>query len=350
MSKELPLEGYFVCGGGGEGMLMGLDCLGREFTSRTANYDFIIGLPQLDTVQQRVLPPQWTYAPRDEDYESDEDEIFDESERDPDFWGYTGSPLELGLYLGTNADVVAYIFRCRFYTSLTAATDDEFDAASAEFMHELEDWRMHFTSWVGIVTSQDFVGLGGYAGASTSTWSIFTWTSNADGQRARSDARRAATLHRSQMQRSPVELHDFQACVTATGNQGAPPVEWLFIRDACSLLNGGQNRRAVIDAATAAELAMTTLIDKHLATANTDETVRTALMQRYRALDGRAALLRRLRSEVLSAQLQRDLIDPRNRATHGGHSLTDEQAQTAVDMAIEIVEEAYPLADLLRTQ
>jgi hypothetical protein len=350
MSKAWPLEGYFVCGGGGNGMLMRLDCLDREFTSRTANYEFVIGLPQLDTVQEQVLPPQWTYGPRDEDYENDEDDIFDESERDPDFWGYTGSPRELGLYWETNADVVAYIFRCRFYTSLTAATDEEFDAASSRFMHELEDWRMRFNSWVGLTTSQDFVGLGGYAGARTSTQSIFTWTSNADGQRARSDARQPATWHRSQMQIRLLELHDLQACVTATGNQGAPPVEWLFIRDARSLLNGGQSRRAVIDAATAAELAMTTLIDRYLATANTDEIVTTALVNRYRALEGRTDLLRRLRPGLLSNRLQHDLIDPRNDATHGGSSLTDAQAQTAVDLAVDIVEEAYPLADLLGTR
>jgi hypothetical protein len=128
---------------------------------------------------------------------------------------------------------------------------------------------------------------------------------------------------------SPLDLHGFQGCLTATGNQEAPPAEWLFIRDARSLLNAGENRRAVIDAATAAELAMTTLIDKYLATANTDEIVRTALVKRYSALEGRTALLRRLRSGLLSDQLQRDLIEPRNFATHGGHSLTDAQAQTA---------------------
>ena len=47
---------------------------------------------------------------------------------------------------------------------------------------------------------------------------------------------------------------------------------------------------------------MTTLIDKYLAAANTDETVRTALTKRYGALEGRAALLRKLRPGVLSDQ------------------------------------------------
>jgi hypothetical protein len=191
----------------------------------------------------------------------------------------------------------------------------------------------------------DITGLGGYAGPSRE---VLTWTSHAGGQRARTQMLTYFTPQR--IPTSPLDLHGFQGCLTATGNQEAPPAEWLFIRDAHSLLNAGENRRAVIDAATAAELAMTTLIDKYLATANTDEIVRTALVKRYSALEGRTALLRRLRSGLLSDQLQRDLIEPRNFATHGGHSLTDAQAQTAVDMAIDIVEEAYPLASLLPTQ
>jgi hypothetical protein len=253
-----------------------------------------------------------------------------------------------GVNKGTTRDV-AVISRCRFSTSLTASTDEEFDAAAQDFVNELEEWRMHFISWVGIVTAQDFVGLGGYAADVTSSPSISTWTSNPDGQRSRTHMWRPYE-HRSRVQASPLELHDLQACVTATGSQGAPPAEWLFIRDALSLLNGGHNRRAVIDAATAAELAMTTLIDKCLATANTDEVVRTALVDRYRALEGRTDLLKRLRSGLLSKRLQSDLIEPRNHATHKGRSLTDAQAQTAVDMAIDIVREAYPPASLLPTQ
>jgi hypothetical protein len=70
-------------------------------------------------------------------------------------------------------------------------------------------------------------------------------------------------------------------------------------------------------------------------------------MKRYGALEGRGALLRRLRPGVLSDQLQRDLIEPRNHATHGGREFTDAEAQTAVDMATSIVEEAHPLATLL---
>jgi hypothetical protein len=59
MSKEWPLEESFDGGGiGANGLKMTPDCLGREFTSRTANYDLIIGLPQFGS----YLEP-WVRAP-----------------------------------------------------------------------------------------------------------------------------------------------------------------------------------------------------------------------------------------------------------------------------------------------
>jgi hypothetical protein len=336
MSKELPLEGYFACGGdGGRGLFMTPDCLGRDFTSRTANYDLIIGLPQLDTFLKppgKVLPPQWTYGPPD----AGSRERVNDRDRDPFFWGRC-----VGYHIGR---INVHIFRCRFSTSLTVSTAEEFDAAVEDFLSELEDWWTRFTSWVGILTSQDFVVLGGYPGAVTRAGSVSIWTSDSQ---QRVEMRYPTRDHRIKI--SPLELHDLKACVTATGNQGVPPAEWLFIRDARSHLDAGQNRRAVIDAATAAEIAMTTLIDKYLATANTDELVRTALTERYKALEGRTQLLKRLRSE-LPKRLQHDLIEPRNDATHAGYPLTDAQARTAVDMAVDVVAAAYPLSSLLPTQ
>ena len=174
------------------------------------------------------------------------------------------------------------------------------------------------------------------------------WTSDAHGQRA-SEASLSYTNPSSKML-NPLELHDLEACVTATGNQDPPPAEWLFIRDARLLLNAGQNRRAVIDAATAAELAMATLIDEYLATSNTDEIVRTALAKKYKSLENRSDLLKNMRSGLLSPQLRNDLINPRNAAAHVGELLTDEEAQKAVNMAISVVEAAHPLASLLPTK
>jgi hypothetical protein len=352
--KDWPFEGHFVVGG--SGLYVRTECVGRIFTSRTANYDLTIGFPRRDTsslppeVQQllgtppipnmELIPPEWAYGPRDES------ERVEERHTSPVWGGLFGEAKTV--YPESVRDT-AVIYRCRFYTTLTAVDVAAFDTASEAFLRELDDWWVRFTSWVGVLTGQDFVGLGGYPQGATRSWPLLTWTGDANGQRDRVQYR-SYSPPRQGFPMSTLQWHDLQACVTATSNQDPPPAEWLFIRDARSLLSGGQNRRAVIDAGTAAELAMTTLIDKYLVGANTDEPVRKALAKRYTGLEGRSALLRRLRPGLLSDQLGRDLIEPRNLATHGGHALTDAQAQAAVKMAIDIVEEARPLAGLLPAQ
>jgi hypothetical protein len=245
-----------------------------------------------------------------------------------------------------SAKDTAIVYRCQFITALTASNDAEFNTAADDFLSELDDWWARFTSWVGILTSQDFLGLGGYSRPGITSGSLETWTGDARGQRAAAQIRSYFPPNRGTPP-SILQAQDLEACVTATGNQDPPPAEWLFIRDARSNLSGGGTRRAVIDAGTAAELAMTALVDNYLVAANTDEPVRKALARRYTGLEGRSALLRKLRPGLLSDQLGRDLIGPRNRATHGGHALTDIEAQTAVDIATDIVESAHPLASLL---
>jgi hypothetical protein len=197
MSKEWPLEGYFECGG--QGLLVTPDCLGREFASRTANYDLIIGLPQPGTRQRpaSLRPPQWTHGPIDEDEDEDDGDDEDDDD-DEDDWGLM-LPDVATLLVGVIMDAAnrpmdnlwdeanAHILRCRFYTSLTASTDEEVDAAAGDFVNELEEWWTRFTSWVSILTSQDFVQLGGHGGGIlfTKNWDVKTWTTDADGQRAR---------------------------------------------------------------------------------------------------------------------------------------------------------------------
>jgi HEPN domain-containing protein len=142
-----------------------------------------------------------------------------------------------------------------------------------------------------------------------------------------------------------LELHELEACVTAIGNQ--PPAEWLLIRDARSHLNKEEYRRAVIDAATAAELAMTALIDKFLEDANALEPLRKALARSSTNLGGKREVLNLLRPGLLHKRLQPDLIDKRNGASHRGEQYTREEATAALDIATAIVESAYPLASYL---
>lgn len=344
---------------GGSGLYVTTGCLGQRVESNTASYDLTIGLPQVDTtpdpfppeIRQRLdmpdvpkwdlVPPIWTAGPRNSAERQEEEHMTDP------VWGAVLDDGRAKIVYPESARDSAVVLRCRFATVLEATDDEEFEAAAQKFLGELDDYWTRFTSWVGILTGQDFVGLGGDPGGLTRLRPLFTWTSDQKGERADVHWRYFPSPRRGMPQRQ-LRVDELQMCATTAGRQ-SPPAEWLLIRDSRSLMRAGQNRRAIIDAGTAAEIAMTALIDKYLDGVGTDEPVKKALAEKYRALEGRESLLRTLQPGLLSDQLKRDLIWPRNRATHAGREYSDREALAAVEMATSIVEAAHPFVSLIRT-
>lgn len=361
-AQERPFEGHFVVGG--SGLYVTTVCLGQTFTSRTPNFALTIGLPRVDTsldpvpaeIRERIgepavprmdlVPPEWAYGPVDDTERMDEEHI-------SPVWGGVMDDGRARTVYPESARDSAVVFRCRFHTTLTAPSPgQQFDALAEKFLKELDDWWARFTSWVGILTGQDFVGLGGYPGGMTRSYPLVTWSAGPSGQRVDRQWRYYPSPHQGSPM-SQLQLCELEACVIAAG-RNPPPSEWLFIRDARSLLQAGQARRAVLDAGTAAELAMTTLIDKYLDdTQVTDPGVRTAF-GRFNNLVAKQEVLKFLRGGLLPERTRPDLIDLRNTAIHGlgragngWEEVTLPQAQTAVEIATAIVEAAHPLASLL---
>jgi hypothetical protein len=338
VATEWPLEGHFAVGGAG--LYVHTDCLGHAFTSRTTNYDLTIGLPQLDTVQQpgRVIPPQWTYGPSDEE---------EANERSVIFWGAAPGYGAKKAYPASSLHA-AVAYRCRYLTTLTASNDDQFFAAADNFVSELDDWWTRFTSWVGILASQDFVRLGGYSIRGAKSGTLSMWTSTADGKRAGRDVRQYFPQNRVPV--DVLELPDLEGCVNATTRQDPPPAEWLFIRDARSLLNAGDFRRAVIDACTAAELSVTALIDRKFDQAGTTQADREQQFSSHHGLANLIALHNSFRTGRLPRRLYDDVGAPRNECAHQGATSSEAEARAAILKATEVVELAYPLAGLVPIQ
>lgn len=359
VAKQRPLEGHFEAGG--EGLYVHTDCLGQTFTSRTENWDLTIGLPQMPPLSELprsrtlapigppriwrpLLPPVWRHGPIDEQDHA--------SERDAVNWGAATIPGAEHVH-PEGAKDTAVVLRCRFYTTLPASDDDDFDVARDSFLSELEDWWERLTSWLGVLTVQDFVRLGGYPRRGVASGSLSMWTSDEHNQRSEVGVR-AYLSPRQGIPSSALQLRDLQRCVTAAGDQRVPPAEWLFIRDARSLLTAGEVRRAVLDAGTAAELAMTTLIDQSLDDANADPALKKVIAESHSTLGQKKGLLDTLRPGLLSAEVKPGLIDRRNAAIHGvdrrgrrWDEITLKQAHEAVVLATDIVEAAHPLVGLL---
>ncbi|WBP94905.1 hypothetical protein O6072_02635 [Mycolicibacterium neoaurum] len=335
---KIPFEGHFTVAAAG--LYTRMDALGRVFKSRTENFDLVIGMPQIDTSFDpiRVMPPVWEYGPP-----NPQERAYEEAQT---VWGHAMEDAEI--VYPESARNQAIVYECRFFTSLTASNDEEYNIAAERFLDELDSWWSRFTSWVGIVTSQDFVRLGS-PGNGVRLRPVNSWTSGQNGFRSATERRSVWPQDRIAMKH--LELEELEACVAATGRQLPPPAEWLFIRDARSLLNASDNRRAVIDAGLAAETAFSTIIDRYFVEKGiSDERIERALKSSYSNLNGKKKLVTKLYPDLSIGQVDELLIKPRNMSTHDTDPSTFEQAAKAVELATEIVEIAHPLSELVPIQ
>lgn len=328
--KERPVEGHVAVPG--SGLLVRKDCLGRSVTSRIAldgkSYDLTIELPQLDptsALDGPLIEPGWAFGPSAN------------SECANIRWGQVTS---------RNKDQ-AQVFRCRYNTAIPPSEGGEsIDIGWEIFKLEFEVWWKSFTSWAAILASQDIVGPPDW------DWSgpdLEGWIVEPHGLWGDTVERFVSRAHGPTFR--VLELKDLEACVTAAGNHGPPPVEWQLIRDARSHANTGDEftgrenfRRAVIDAAAAAELAIPALMQRYLHDASVLEPLRKALITGSDDLGGTKEVLNLLQPGLIRSQLQENLITKSNGASHLSNHYYWEEAEAAVDIATAVVKAAYPLA------
>jgi hypothetical protein len=333
-AQKRPLEGHFECGAG---LLIATECLGHSYDSRTTNQELSISLPTLKKEWQEGFlgPPTWTYrAFRDPKKNA---EVSD----DKFTWGVT-----VGFHDepdGTQAPDFARVRRLRFETTITTTNlASDFFNARGDAVRELETWWAVLSSWISVFTRQDFVEIG-KTRSGIRVGPIVTWSGNKDGYRVN------ATIDTSlPVVSDDVEILDqrtLSGCMRLAANGTQPPDPWLFVRDARSLVNARQYRRAVLDAGTAAELAMTELIDRKLTHLNLLE--REKLLEKNRGLWELSGLMVQSNAGTRPDGLQKDLAEPRNRAAHDGAALNAAKANDAIAVASDLVEQLHPLQGLL---
>lgn len=127
----------------------------------------------------------------------------------------------------------------------------------------------------------------------------------------------------------------------------APPTERLLLRDATLAFDQGQLRRSVLDAATAAELALTKMLDERLH--GVPPEVADEVRRHAQGLERLGQTLRRLGIEPPS-QLRDVLGQIRNKAIHSGGEPTLQQARDAILLARTLVDQAQPLRRILNLQ
>lgn len=324
-----PLEGHFACG---SGFLVTPDCLGRRFSSRTATYELSITLPALyeGHEKERLRRPPWTYVLAGDDRDA--------------YW----SSDEWGSVAGTGAEAPTYahIMRCVVHSKVAANDEADFKAAAQLFGDEVAAWWSSVSDWLDVLTLQDFASLK-RAQRSILNDSVQMWSGDSAGVRKAGISYQVLTggIHQVEV----LDEHQLQAALDLAASGTPPDVEWLFMRDARSLLNAGEYRRAVIDACTAAELAVTALIDRKFDDDGTSQAERTREFGAHHGLS-KLKLLHKKRGAVgaLPKRLVDDVGAPRNKATHKGERLGKAEAETAIKTAVDVVAIAFPLSSVAR--
>lgn len=134
-------------------------------------------------------------------------------------------------------------------------------------------------------------------------------------------------------------------CFELAGDGKEIPTEWQYLRDARSWLQAGQTRRAVIDACTAAEIALSHQVYQLLDT--TDMRVVQELLARCTGIADVSKLVRSLGGATASRrQVEEQLASVRNRAAHAGQEPSSEEAVNALNAATDVVEHVLPLKAL----
>ncbi|HEY3088285.1 MAG TPA: hypothetical protein VGJ59_09500 [Jatrophihabitantaceae bacterium] len=192
-------------------------------------------------------------------------------------------------------------------------------------------WFDAFSIWVAVLTRQDMdvdaplQALRG-RGHGLSVWAI-------DG---------GVWSHLIHAESSVIHLQDADMLTLATVQRilglvergEVPPAGHLPLVSARAAMIRGQYRRAVIEAATAAELALNRLFEQKLA--RLPKVSRQALLDEQRTLGLLEPLVRNMTGDVrLPADMKANLVTPRNRAMHSNQQPTSQVAARALAIAAE---------------
>ena len=317
------VEGHVACGAG---VPVVADCVGQSFNTKTKSLDLVVTLPRFNYDLQLVAPEWQANAANPADLK----------EQEQDFkWGvitaWENSPD------GSQLPITARVDRWRIEFLVESPAGAPFSTTAWSAMEEIDDWWELFSSWLEIITSHNVSAKRTSGGIRAEP--IWIWDASDFMTRRNAGVARSGHIY-NQTTGAPVDIATLEACMRLAADGQPPPDMWMFIRDARSLIARGDFRRAVIDAGTAAELAMTEILDQDLAT--TDHMLRDALLARSRTLEGRANLMKDLNAGKVPETFRKDLQGPRNRAAHGGVPQTLADATKALAVATNLVEQAEP--------
>jgi len=218
----------------------------------------------------------------------------------------------------------------------STAVAQAMQSADADWAHLVGDWLEVAAS--GWLHRPDRHGHGALRLGSRPAW-IF------DGRRAITPPAPPIVVPVHVGQSSGVSIDLWRTVLRLAGDQRVPPTEHVLLRDARGSLKRNELRRAILDAATAAEIAEAKILDGQ--TAPYGQAISDAIRDSNKDLGRLSATLRKTFNIPIPENFQEGLVSHRNRAIHAGVEPDQRAVMTAIDLAATVVEMATPLSSLL---
>ncbi|MDO3402110.1 hypothetical protein QWI29_18885 [Mycolicibacterium neoaurum] len=229
----------------------------------------------------------------------------------------------------------------RFTTEGAAGNDDELQHTRFHIRDHHATWWSVLADWIGVTSNQDLIELGKQRRRSLGLFSM--WIADPEaGEESGFNSLKMPELR--PYVGEPLSRAQLQRCMALAGEATRPPAAWLMLRDARSLLNTGEYRRAVLDAGTAAELALADSLSTYL-TSNSRPDVAKAFIDRTKMLGPLTDAVKKLKIVPLPEKLQPRVIDPRNLAVHGAQEMTKKIAETAIATTCSLLNVTHPLSN-----
>jgi HEPN domain-containing protein len=140
-------------------------------------------------------------------------------------------------------------------------------------------------------------------------------------------------------------VEQWRKLLVKASSDEAPPEAYVLLRNASRLLSQKRYRSSVLDAATAAEIALTELQARSFPSGMSRHD-KDDLKKRYRQFDGLLDSLA-LMNVSRPAHVRDEVANPRNDAIHQGKEPSEEAARHCLAKAQEVVEHVFPIDSLL---
>lgn len=248
-------------------------------------------------------------------------------------WGMVGEGT-------TEGPVSVWVERLAFTAEV--ADDADLEHVAKTLADAMDGWWGNVRAWLEVVTGQHLTNVGhqeiqyiGWPGKTP------IWPLQEDGSHGKPVPYppNAVVIEWPPAQVPAVTAEILRDCVALADVE--PKLAWILLRDARSLARAGQHRRAVIDAATAGELAVTALLDDSLKNETAAKAADAARLK-ARTLGQKVDLLAE-RGQRLPQSFFDDLVSRRNDAVHEGQAVQPAQCAAAIAASASVVETAFPL-------